>query len=212
MPTTSPRNWCAYSKNAPDRSHSMSRSKRNATVPALNSEIALTRRSGKLPNSGLKKMRLLKVMVCCALLAACGISRQADQQEAADTTLNDINDAITECRHANPDEMVQAVARAVCMNKAVEPLRALLQFPDLLDQEIAMRKSLAEQVQARKMSLIDRMGQIAEFHKKMLAEEQSRVQANNPSVPAQETAAAALWRTSNPTSCAKLGGNSQYCY
>ena len=157
-------------------------------------------------------MRLLKVMVCCALLAACGISRQADQQEAADTTLNDINDAITECRHANPDEMVQAVARAVCMNKAVEPLRALLQFPDLLDQEIAMRKSLAEQVQARKMSLIDRMGQIAEFHKKMLAEEQSRVQANNPSVPAQETAAAALWRTSNPTSCAKLGGNSQYCY
>jgi hypothetical protein len=165
----------------------------------------------KIAELGPQDMRLLKVMVSCALLAGCGISRQADQQEAADSTLSDLNNAITECRHANPDEIAQAVARAACVNKAIEPLRALLQFPNLLDQEIAMRKSLAEQVQARKISLIDRISQMAELHSKMLKEEQSRVQAN-PSVPAQETSAAALWRASNPASCAKLGGNTQYCY
>ena len=116
-----------------------------------------------------------------------------------------------ECRHVNPDEIAQAVARAACVNKAIEPLRAMLRFPDLLDQEIAMRKSLAEQIQAKKISLIGRISQMSELHSKMLKEEQIRVQSN-PSVPAQETPAAALWRASNPASCAKLGGNSQYCY
>ena len=151
-------------------------------------------------------MRICMVLGLASLLAGCGSSRQADQQEVADTTLNDISNAITECRHANPDEIAQAVARAACVNKAIESLRALLQFPDLLDQEIAMRKSLAEQAQARKISLIERIGQMTELHSRMLKEEQSRVQAN-PSVPAQETPAAALWRASNPASCAKLGGS-----
>ena len=156
-------------------------------------------------------MRLLKVILPCVLLMGCGSARQADQQEAPDSTLNDINNAITECRNTNPDEIAQAVVRAACMNKTIEPLCAMLQFPDLLKQEIIMRKSLAEQVQARKISLIDRVQQMTELHSKMLKEEQSRVQAN-PSVPAQETPAAALWRGSNPASCAKLGGNTPYCY
>jgi hypothetical protein len=104
--------------------------------------------------------------------------RRADQQAVADTTLNDISNAITECRHANPDEIAQAVVRAACVNKAIEPLPALLQFPDLLDLEIAMRKSLAERLQARKISLIKRIGQVTELHSKMLKEEQGRVQAN----------------------------------
>ena len=156
-------------------------------------------------------MRLLVLAMLCALLAGCGISRQADQQEQEPSALSGINDALAECRHAYLDEITQAVMRAACLNKALEPLRSLLQFPDLLDQEIVMRRSLAEQVQARKISLIDRMAQMAEFHKKMLAEEHRRIETN-PSVPLQETAAAAQWRGSNPASCAKLGGNIQFCY
>jgi hypothetical protein len=74
-----------------------------------------------------------------------------------------------------------------------------------------LRKSLAEQVQNNKLSLLERLVQITEFHKRLLAEEQSRVSAN-PSVPAQESPAAALWRESNPVSCATLGGNTQHCY
>jgi hypothetical protein len=163
------------------------------------------------PGWGLKGMRLLTAIVFCALLVGCGSSRQTEQQEAADPTLNDVSAGITECRHAYPDEIAQAVPRAACINKAIEPLRPMLQFPDLLDQEIAMRKSLAEQVQAKKTSLIDRIGQMTELHSKMLKEEQSRKQAGS-SAPAQETAASAMWRASNPASCAKLGGNTQLCY
>jgi hypothetical protein len=155
-------------------------------------------------------MRLLKVMLSCAVLAGCSSFRQADQQEAADTTLNDINNAVAECRHANPDEIAQAVARAACVNKAIEPLRAMLQFPDLLDREIALRKSLAEQTQAGKISLNDRISQLTELHSKMLKEEQSRVEAK--AARAQETPAAAFWRASNPASCAKVGGGTQYCF
>jgi len=156
-------------------------------------------------------MRLLSILVYCAVLVGCGGSRQADQQEVAVPSVSDINNAIVECRRADPDEIAQAVARTACVNKAIAPLRALLQFPDLLDQETAMRKSLAEQIQARKISLIDRIRQMTELHSKMLKEEQSRVQAN-PSVPAQETPAASFWRASNPASCATPGGNTQYCY
>ena len=164
-------------------------------------EIVSRRRQG---------MRLLIAVVSCVLIAGCGSSHLADQ-EAPDTTLDDINEALAECRRAYPDEITQAVARAACVNRAIAPLRPLLRFPDLLDQEIALRKSLAEQVQNGKSSLLERLVQITELHKRGLAEEQTRVSAN-PSVPAQETAAAALWRESNPASCAKLGGNTQRCY
>jgi hypothetical protein len=152
-------------------------------------------------------MQLLTAMVSCALISGCGVSRQAD--EAADSTLNDVNNAIIECRRAYPNEIAQAVERAACVNKALEPLRPPLRYPDLLDQERAMRKSLAEQVQNNKLSLLDRLVQITELHKRMVAEEQSRVSAN-PSVPAQESVAAALWRESNPASCAKLGSLAEH--
>jgi hypothetical protein len=155
-------------------------------------------------------MRLLIATVSCALIAGCGSSQQADQ-EPQDTTLDGISEALAECRHAYPDEIIQAVARAACVNKAIAPLRPLLRFPDLLDQEIALRKSLAGLVQNNQLSLLDQLVQITELHKRMLAEEKSRVSAN-PSVPAQESAAAALWRESNPASCATLGGNTQRCY
>ena len=94
---------------------------------------------------GRQGMRLLIAMVSCVLIAGCGVSRQAD--EAADSTPSDLNDALAECRRAYPNEIAQAVERAACVNKALEPLRPLLRYPDLLDQERAMRKSLAEQVQ-----------------------------------------------------------------
>jgi hypothetical protein len=168
----------------------------------VNREMVYLRRQG---------MRLLMVTVACVLIAGCGSSHQADQQEAPDSTLDDMNEALAACRRTYPDEITQAVARGACVNRAIAPLRPLLRFPDLLDQEIALRKSLAEQVQNNKVSLLDRLVQITELHKKMLAEEQSRVSAN-PSVPAQETVAAALWRGSNPASCANLGGNTQHCF
>ena len=68
-------------------------------------------------------------------------------------------------------------------------LRPMLPFPDLLDQENAMRKSLTEQVQNRNLSLLERNQQITKFHSKMLVEEQSRLLAN-PTTDAKVPAAA----------------------
>jgi hypothetical protein len=154
-------------------------------------------------------------MVLCAVLTGCGISRQAEQQAAeepapAPASLN-LNDGLAECRYAYPDQITQAVARAGCVIKATELLRPMLPFPDLLDQENALRKSLAEQVQSGKVSLIERNRQINKFHFKMLAEEQSRLQANPPT-DVKVSAAATQWRMSNSDGCTSLGGNTANCF
>jgi hypothetical protein len=86
----------------------------------------------------------------------------------------------------------------------------MLPFPDLLDQENAMRKSLAEQVQNRNLSLLEQNQQITKFHPKMLAEEQNTLLAN-PTTDAKVPAAATRWRVSNPDGCATLGGNKANC-
>ena len=85
-----------------------------------------------------------------------------------------------------------------------------LPFPDLLDQENATRLALAEKVQAGKMTIIERNQQFSQFHSQIIAEEQRRMLANR-SVNAQESAAAAQWRASNPVSCTKIG-NTVNCY
>jgi hypothetical protein len=143
-----------------------------------------------------------------AVLADCGGSRQI--QEAAEATSDGWNEALSECRNTYFDQITQAVARAACVNKATDLLRPALPFGDLLDQEIALRKSLAAQVQAGTLSLIERNRQFTKFHSRMLAEEQSRLVAN----PAANTtsAAATQWRLSNPEGCTSLGGNTQNCY
>src|SRR5258706_5062925 len=156
-------------------------------------------------------MRSLLVIAVCALLAGCAISRQVEEQEAPDPALSSAKEALAQCRYAYPDEITHAVARAACVNKATELLRPLLPFADLLDQENAMRKSLAEQVQSRSLPLLERNGEITKFHSKMLAEEQSRLLAN-PTTDAKVSAAATQWRLSNPDGCATLGGNKANCY
>jgi hypothetical protein len=157
-------------------------------------------------------MRLFLVMLLCALLAGCGTSRQADQQDAAEPAPFDLNDALAECRHAYPDQMTQAVARAGCVIKATEQLRSVLPFPDLLDQENALRKSLAGQVEGRKLSLIERNRQITKLHSKILAEEQSRLLANPSAAEAKGSVGATQWRLSNSDGCVSLAGNTANCY
>ena len=156
-------------------------------------------------------MPVFLVMLLCGLLAGCGVSRQADQQAAADATPFELNDALAECRHVYPDQITQATARAACVIKATEQLRSVLPFPDLLDQENALRKSLAEQVESRQISLIERNRLITKLHSRILAEEQSRLLAN-PSAEVKGSVGATQWRLSNSDGCTSLGGNTANCY
>jgi DNA replication initiation complex subunit (GINS family) len=69
------------------------------------------------------------------------------------------------------------VGRAACVIKATDLVRPLLPFPELLDEENALRKSLAEQVQGGKISLLERNLQIQKLHSKIVDEEQSGLHA-----------------------------------
>ncbi len=119
-------------------------------------------------------IRSIAVVGLAAGLAGCGISRQIEQDKAAPAPLN-LNDALAECRNGYPDQITQAVARAACVIKATEQLRPLLPFPDLVDRENALRKSLAEQVQQASISLLERNRQMTRMHTGIAAEEQARL-------------------------------------
>jgi hypothetical protein len=102
------------------------------------------------------RARCLVVLSLCILLACCGAARQAIEEAAEpEPAAVNLNGALADCRSAYPDQIAQAVARASCVIKATELVRPLLPFPELLDRENALRKALAEQVQARTMSLLE---------------------------------------------------------
>ncbi|MBR0875460.1 hypothetical protein JQ633_34260 [Bradyrhizobium tropiciagri] len=151
----------------------------------------------------------------CVLLAACGAARQAIEEqaevEAEQPASANLNNALAECRNAFPDQIAQAVARTACVIKATELVRPLLPFPDLLDRENALRKSLAEQVQAGTMSLLERNIQIQKLHAQLLEEERSRPPPT-PAASGKPPLAVMQWRQSNPEGCGRLGGDSASCY
>ena len=152
--------------------------------------------------------RCLVIVALCYLLAGCATSGQLDQEEAPSV---DLRGALAECRNAYPDQITQAVVRADCMIKATGVVRPELPFPDLLDQENALRKSLAEQVQAGTISLLERNRQMSKLHAKLLAEEHTMLRAGPPT-DAKTSVAAAQWRMSNSDGCTSLGGNTENCY
>ncbi|MCA6122763.1 hypothetical protein J6500_12775 [Bradyrhizobium sp. WSM 1704] len=155
--------------------------------------------------------RRLAVLSFCILLATCGPARQAIEEQAAEPASASLNDALAECRNAFPDQIAQAVARASCVIKATELVRPLLPFPDLLDRENALRKSLAEQVQGGTVSLLERNIQIQKLHAQLLDEERSRPPPT-PAASGKPPLAVIQWRQSNPESCGRLGGDSTSCY
>ncbi|MBR0712170.1 hypothetical protein [Bradyrhizobium liaoningense] len=158
-------------------------------------------------------MRHAVVVLLFSLLAGCGGTRLALQSESEDSSVN-LAETLADCRNAFPDQSAQAVARADCIVKATELLvRPGLPFPELLDRENALRKALAVQVAAGKVSLLERNDQIAKAHRAIVAEEAERLRGA-PSEGGQGRGPLAVvqWRASNSDACARLGGNSQNCY
>jgi len=105
----------------------------------------------------------------------------------------------------------QAVARAACVVRVTASLRPLLPFPELLDRENDLRKSLAAQVQSGSMSLLERNQQMSKFHSSLLVEEQTRSKEKPPDA-APTALAVTQWRLSNSDGCTSLGGNTANCF
>lgn len=153
-------------------------------------------------------MRTLVALGFVAALTACGISREVVEQDGAEPAPLNLNQALAECRNRYPDQITQAVARAACVVKVTELLRPLLPFPELLDRENDLRKSLAERVQSGTTSLLQRNVEMTKFHASLLVEEQGRWKGK----PAEAAPATTQWRLSNSDGCTTLGGNTANCY
>ena len=186
---------------------------------------ALVQNGGYFIRSGVRKS--IVTIGLAAVLAGCSNARHIERDEAtpASTSLEaapspgleakpsplNLNDALADCRSGYSDQMTQAVVRALCIIKATEQLRPLLPFPDLLDRENALRKSLAEQVQTGSVSLLERNRQMTKFHAGIVAEEQARLK-EKPAETGATSLAVTQWRLSNPDGCMSLGGNTANCY
>jgi hypothetical protein len=175
----------------------------------VNGLTGVLARIGKPFISG-RCVRSLVALGFVAALTGCGISRQVEQEGTESAALN-LNQALAECRNGYPDQITQAVARATCVIKATEPLRPLLPFPELLDRENDLRKSLAAQVQSGSMSLLERNLQMTKFHASLLVEENSRLK-EKPTEVAPAVLGATQWRLSNSEGCTSLGGNTANCF
>ncbi|MBR0786904.1 hypothetical protein [Bradyrhizobium iriomotense] len=157
-------------------------------------------------------MRDALVVLLFSLLAGCGGTQLALQNESEDSSVN-LADALADCRNAFPDQIAQAVPRADCIVKAMElSVRPRLQYPELLDRENALRKALAVQVSAGKVSLLERNDQIAKAHRAIMAEEAEMLGAARSEGQGRSPSAVVQWRASNSDACARLGGNSPNCY
>jgi hypothetical protein len=156
-------------------------------------------------------MRPLVMLGLIASLAGCGTPGPVEQDEATPAAFN-LNDALAQCRNTYPDQLTQAVARAACIIKATDQLRAFLPFPELLDRENALRKSLAEQVQNGSISLLERNRQMTKLHAGLVAEQEARLREKPAEVPATTPLAATQWRLSNADGCTSLGGNTANCF
>lgn len=99
-------------------------------------------------------------------------------------------EANARCNNQFTDPIKQAVARAACENKSMEPMRPFMPYPDLMDQELANNLLLAEKVQRGRMTPIERQAATAAFHSGIVAESERRRLANR-TVRAQESAAGA---------------------
>ena len=175
---------------------------------------ALVQIGGYFIRSGV--MKSIVTIGLAAVLAGCSNARHIERDEAtpASTSLEaapspgleakpsplNLNDALADCRSGYSDQITQAVVRALCIIKATEQLRPLLPFPDLLDRENALRKSLGEQV-----------WQMTKFHAGIVTEEQARLK-EKPAETGATSLAVTQWRLSNPDGCMSLGGNTANCY
>jgi hypothetical protein len=152
-------------------------------------------------------MRVFFVAAMCAVLGGCGLIAAKERQEAIAKARAEQEAIFAECDTKYPKTRGNFVNRAKCRQAGLELYRPLVPYPDLLQQDIAMRMVMAEKMDAGQITLAQAELEGAQLHSQIVAEEQRRSLASR-SVNAQESAAAAAWKG---TSCTRIG-NTVNCY
>jgi hypothetical protein len=145
-------------------------------------------------------MRIFGIAALCAVLGGCGLARMQERQEQMKAALAASKSGMDACRAQYSDENKDFVVRQKCLYQAAQVVRPFMTYPDLFDEGWAKSGLLAEQLQARKLTLAEAKLQLAETQTQIAAEEQRRNLANR-SVAAQETVATAAMLSTGPTVC-----------
>jgi hypothetical protein len=154
--------------------------------------------------------RAAAVACLCIMLFGCGIAARQERAEQMAAAKAAAQHGAEECKAAYPEVQKQAVARNKCYANSASVLREYANYPDLFDQFWAYRSTVAESLQAGKVTEAAAVEMIAEKQSQLVSEEQRRNLANR-SVGAQETMARAAVLSSMPVSCTKYG-NTTTCY
>jgi hypothetical protein len=155
-------------------------------------------------------MRVSVVLGLCCLLAGCGLMARKEREEQQASAKAQSDAAMADCEVQFPKGGKRYIEKTQCQNGAMNVIRPLMPYPDLVDQDMASRMAVAEKLQAGKLTLAEANLEQSTFHSNIVAEEQRRM-LNNRSVGAQESAAAATWHASSPVSCTRIG-NTTNCY
>jgi hypothetical protein len=122
------------------------------------------------------------VAVVGFLLSGCGADNPRLLQSRADVLNAQYVSASRACDDTHPaGNPKTALVRAKCQVEAAAIRRPLVRYPDLLDTYIAKRLSVAEQVQAGKITVAKGSDIIANEISKLVAEEKRRNRSNQSS-------------------------------
>lgn len=154
-------------------------------------------------------MRIVLAVIAALILSGCGLYAQQKQKEAYQSAVQMAKDSLAECELQHPAGSKKYMAKAKCQNDATALVKPFMPYPDLVDQDMANRMLFAERLEQGKITLAEANAQLMQSHSQVVAEEQRR-QLSGRAVSAQESAAAAAWR-SNAVTCTTFG-NSTSCY
>ncbi len=149
--------------------------------------------------------RWIAAMGLAGLLAACGIAQQAERREALQKATAASSAAKADCeRRFTPVRRGQVANWANCLNEAERLLLPFYPYPDLLELKFASRASLGAKLDRGQISEEDAQLEAARLSSQLTAELDRRRQARR-AVEAQETMAAAAYRSSLGFTCTRLG-------
>jgi hypothetical protein len=152
-------------------------------------------------------MRIVGIIALCLSLGGCGAMAAKQQEERVAQIKSQGDGIIADCDGKFPAVKGQFVNRQRCKRPALELYKQLTPYPDLVDQEIAMRMAVSEKLDTGKMTMAEAELATAQSHSLIMSEEQRR-NLSSRSVEAQESVAAASWRG---VSCNKIG-NTVNCF
>jgi hypothetical protein len=154
-------------------------------------------------------LRATLLVVLALSLSGCGLARRQEMQAQKAALKEQSAAAVQECdAKFQKGAVPTAVARAQCLNDAMEIMRPLWGgSADLVSVFMTGRLAAAERFQKGQITFAQYSEEVANKWSQVVTEEQRRNLANR-SVAAQETAAQNI---GGPTSCTRVG-NTVNCY